>query len=187
MGKIVLGAVIPDQAKCPPKGRRRAPFGERKMTIPRSIAELDFSRMKQKLLDPEEGAGLNTTEIDLAEREYRKFLALHLACPDIPLVPNRLVDLMWHAHILDTQRYADDCNRLFGHVMHHDPYVGIDGPDSVLELHALFEETRRAYERSFGPYPLDRLAAVRCKGHACHVPTPCACRVPGACNSIRAA
>lgn len=157
------------------------------MTITLSIAELDFSRMKQKLLDPEEGVDLNTTEIDLAEQEYRKFLALHLACPDIPLVPNRLVDLMWHAHILDTQRYVENCKSIFGHVMHYDPYVWIDGPDSVRELETLFEETRRAYERRFRQYPLDRLAAVRCKGHACHVPTPCACRAPGACNGIRAA
>lgn len=157
------------------------------MNISLSIAALDFSRIKQKLLDPEEGAGLTATEIDLAEQEYRKFLALHLAHPELPLVPNRLVDLMWHAHILDTQRYADDCLRLFGHVMHHDPYVGIDGPASVRELKMLFDETRRVYEAQFGPYPMDRLAAARCKGHACHVPTPCACRTPGACKGVMAA
>lgn len=157
------------------------------MNIPHAIAALDFTRMTQKLLDPEEGAGLTATEIDLAEQEYRKFLALHLAHPELPLVPNRLIDLMWHAHILDTQRYAHDCLRLFGHVMHHDPYMGIDGPASVRELEALFSETRKAYEERFGPYPMERLAAVRCKGHACHVPTPCACRVEGACRSVMAA
>jgi hypothetical protein len=157
------------------------------IALPDAIARLDFSRMKQKLLDPEEGAGLSPAEIDLADLEYRKFLALHQAYPAVPLVPNRLVDVMWHAHILDTIRYTDDCLRLFGHVMHHDPYMGIDGPASVAELDAFFKATQGYYERHFGPYPLERLSAVRCKGHACHVPTPCACRVTGACTSVLAA
>jgi hypothetical protein len=155
--------------------------------LPAVIAALDFSRIRQKLLDPVEGCGLNPDQLDLAELEYRKFLALHLAHPTVPLVPNRLVDVMWHAHILDTQRYATDCQRLFGHLLHHDPYVGIDGPASQQELAALFAETRSYYEMHFGPYPTAALEAVRCKGHACHVPTPCACRVPGACTSKTAA
>lgn len=156
-------------------------------SLPSAITQLDFSRMKQKLLDPEEGAGLSPSEIELADREYRRFLALHLSYPSIPLAPNRLVDLMWHAHILDTLRYTDDCLQIFGHVMHHDPYMGIDGPDSVAELDSLFLTTQQHYERHFGAYPLAKLSAVRCKGHACHVPTPCACRVTGACKNVMAA
>lgn len=155
--------------------------------LPTSIAALDFSRMRQKLLDPEEGSGLSPDQLDLAEQEYRRFLTLHLLHPTLALVPNRLVDLFWHAHILDTQRYASDCQQLFGYVLHHDPYVGIDGPASRQELAALFSVTRAYYEAHFGPYPMAELQAVRCKGHACHVPTPCACRVPGACTSRAAA
>jgi hypothetical protein len=151
--------------------------------LPHAIATLDFTRMRQKLLGPVEGCGLTASQLDFAEREYRRFLSLHLAHPTVPLVPNRLVDVMWHAHILDTQRYAMDCERLFGHLLHHDPYVGIGGPASEQELATLFAETRTYYEARFGPYPTNALEAVRCKGHACHVPTPCACRVPGACKS----
>jgi hypothetical protein len=30
-------------------------------------------------------------------------------------------DKVWHAHILDTTKYSDDCNRAFGHLLHHAP------------------------------------------------------------------
>lgn len=153
-------------------------------SLPRLIAELDFSRMRQKLLDPKEGIGLTVAELDQAESEYRRFLALHHFYPHEPLVPSRLVDQIWHAHILDTQRYSEDCIRLFGHMLHHDPYMGIDGDASARELDALFERTRATYERHFGPYPYQKMSLVRCEGHACHVPSACACRVPGACKKV---
>lgn len=152
--------------------------------FPQPIAELDFTRMRQKLLDPSEGIGLTAAELDQAESEYRKFLALHFLYPHEALVPSRLVDQIWHAHILDTQRYSADCLRLFGHMLHHDPYMGIDGPASERELEALFERTRGLYERHFGPYPHQEMSLVRCEGHACHVPSACACRVPGACKNV---
>lgn len=155
------------------------------VSLPSAIASLDFTRMKQKLMDPEEGEGLTPEELALAELEYRRFLALHKRYPSLPLVPNRLVDVFWHAHILDTQRYAEDCLSLFGYVLHHDPYMGIDGPESQQELSTLFEKTKAVYEGLFGAYPLARLSAARCKGHPCHAPSPCACRTPGACTSHR--
>lgn len=151
--------------------------------LPPAIANLDFSRLRQKLMDPTDGLGLSLTELDKAEREYRRFLAMHKHHPSAPLVPNRLVDAFWHAHILDTQRYSTDCLAVFGYVLHHDPYVGIDGPESVRVLESMFAQTKALYESLFGPYPSQELEAMRCKGHACHVPTPCACRVPGACTS----
>jgi hypothetical protein len=154
--------------------------------LPTAIAALDFSRMRQKLLNPSEGAGMDIADLDLAEAEYRRFLALHLAHPYAPLVPSKAVDAFWHAHILDTQRYADDCIRLFGHILHHDPYVGIDGPDSRRELEDMFTSTRALYEARFGRYPGQKLTAARCQGHACHAPTECACRVPEACKGIQA-
>lgn len=43
-----------------------------------------------------------------------RLLALRLAYPEVDIVPCRLVDEMWHRHILDTQAYAEDCERIFG-------------------------------------------------------------------------
>jgi len=46
---------------------------------------LDLSNVRMKLADPEEGKGISDGQLDLAEQEYRRFLALHLACPDADL------------------------------------------------------------------------------------------------------
>ena len=35
-------------------------------------------------------------------------LKLMQAYPDQPAVPSKLVDLVWHEHILDTQQYQRD-------------------------------------------------------------------------------
>jgi hypothetical protein len=57
------------------------------------------------------------------EEEYRKFLALHLSYPDVDIVPCKIVDEIWHQHILDTAAYRDDCDALFGRFLDHFPYV----------------------------------------------------------------
>ena len=53
--------------------------------------------------------------------EYRKFLALHLAYPDADIVPCKLVDDIWHQHILDTCAYREDCDVIFGRFLDHFP------------------------------------------------------------------
>ena len=37
------------------------------------------------------------------------------------IVANKLVDLVWHEHILDTRVYMIDCTALFGRYLHHYP------------------------------------------------------------------
>lgn len=36
-------------------------------------------------------------------------------------VPNKQIDEMWHEHILDTRKYSDDCQTVFGYYLHHTP------------------------------------------------------------------
>ena len=62
-------------------------------------------------------------------------LKLMQAYPDQPAVPSKLVDLVWHEHILDTQQYQRDTLRLFGH------YVT---PESHPLQPALHDATRHA-------------------------------------------
>lgn len=40
---------------------------------------LDLSNVRMKLADPDEGKSISDGQLDLAEQEYRRFLALHLA------------------------------------------------------------------------------------------------------------
>jgi hypothetical protein len=98
-----------------------------------AIDELDFERIKAKMMHRQRG-GSTPDAVTRAELGYRQFLKLAAKYPSVPVVPNEAVDEFWHMHILDTRRYADDCERIFGHLLHHDPYVGIDGPEDEARL-----------------------------------------------------
>merc|ERR1712032_1544424 len=44
---------------------------------------------------------------------------------------SKLVDLVWHEHILDTQQYKMDCQRMFGRYIHHAPAFGDNEDEAV--------------------------------------------------------
>src|SRR5260370_36796533 len=113
------------------------------------IDELDFERIKAKMLHRKRGA-LTAEAIARTEQGYRQFLKLSAKFPAVPVVPNEAVDEFWHLHILDTQRYAADCERIFGHMLHHDPYVGIDGPEDETQLLKLAAATPPVAARRVG-------------------------------------
>ena len=50
------------------------------------------------------------------------------------------------------------------------------------DLKDSFKETKKLYEKHFGKYPNILNDAARCEDHACHVKSPCACRVESACK-----
>jgi hypothetical protein len=147
-----------------------------------NVAKLDFERLKHKCTESSE-AEMSAEEWNFAEKEYRRFLSLKSFYPSVSLVPSKLIDEIWHAHILDTRAYREDCQKVFGQFIDHYPYFGIYGDDDYRDLHDAFQRTVALYERHFGKYPTGTgNEAMRCQDHACHVPTSCACRVPGACN-----
>lgn len=151
------------------------------------VALLNFDKLKWKLTQSAE-ATWNDEQCDFADIEYRKFLSLKKWYPKLIFVPSKLVDKFWHEHILDTQNYADDCKKIFGHFLHHYPYFGIYGDKDQDNLQLAFDETVKCYEQHFGEFPTNKLfgeralTASRCADHACHVPSTCACRTPGACR-----
>ena len=114
------------------------------------IQALDLSMIKLKLQDVEEGPGWTSEKCDAMEVDYRRFLALKRAYPDVEIVPNKEVDLFWHQHILDTEKYAQDCEALFGTFLHHYPYFGMQGEEDYARLCAAFSETQSLYEAHFG-------------------------------------
>lgn len=134
------------------------------------LAELDLSMIRMKIADPIEGKGWSEAQLDVAEQEYRRFLALHLMYPESEIVPCELVDEMWHAHILDTMAYADDCQRIFGFFLHHFPYFGLRGPDDAANLVDAYDATLERYMATFGepPQGVWRPAeAMKCVRKAC--------------------
>lgn len=117
------------------------------------LCDLDLSMVRRKLADPHEGQGWGAPELDLAEQEYRRFLALHLMYPNEAIVPCGLVDEIWHQHILDTRAYAEDCERIFGSFLHHFPYFGMRSDVDALQLISAYENTIETYQRAFGAPP----------------------------------
>lgn len=70
--------------------------------LPASIEALNFEKLKFKLTSGKE-AVMSKEVFEFAEQEYKRFLALKCFHPKETLVPNKLVDEFWHAHILDTR------------------------------------------------------------------------------------
>jgi hypothetical protein len=129
------------------------------------IAQLDLTMVKLKLMDTEEGRGWAADYCDRVETEYRRYLVLSRHYPEKAIVPSRIVDDFWHYHILDTQAYAEDCERVFGFFLHHYPYFGMRGPEDAQALGDADDETLALYDRHFGEPPTDlwiRSGSARC-------------------------
>tara|TARA_R110002124_G_scaffold81978_3_gene215519 strand:- start:2238 stop:2693 length:456 start_codon:yes stop_codon:yes gene_type:complete len=88
------------------------------------------------------------------ETLYRNFLYLNFAYGDkYKIAPTHEVDLFWHEHILDTKKYIEDCNIIFGDVLHHYPYAGMDGSEiNESRLKEIFQKTQELHNVEFGYY-----------------------------------
>lgn len=133
------------------------------------LVALDLSMIRRKLQDPEEGMGWSEEECLEVELDYKRYLALKRAYPDREIVPNQPVDKFWHYHILDTQKYAEDCQELFGYFLHHYPYFGMNGPEDEQALVDAFDDTCDLYQHHFGEPYADGRAKCRtaCKPQKC--------------------
>jgi hypothetical protein len=114
------------------------------------IQSLDLDPIKFKLMDREEGQGWSRETVERMEIEYKRFLTLLVKHPSEPIAPNKDVDKFWHAHILDTQKYIDDCARIFGRYLHHFPYFGMRGADDAAALANAGRRTKELYAAEFG-------------------------------------
>ena len=133
------------------------------------IERLDLTMIKLKLQDAEDGPGWTAQECDEAEADYRRFLALKRAYIDRDIVPNRIVDAFWHQHILDTEKYAKDCDEVFGYFLHHFPYFGMRGGNDKANLVSAFEDTKQLFHRHFGQEYAAEMSKCRtaCKPQKC--------------------
>lgn len=114
------------------------------------IAALDLDPIKVKLMHKESGEGWTLDQANAVEFEYRRFLYLMKKFPHEQTAPLFDVDTFWHYHILDTMKYAADCEQVFGYFLHHFPYIGLRGEDDVAAHHRVGERMRELYEETFG-------------------------------------
>lgn len=127
--------------------------------------EIDLNSVRDALIEKQRWS---LKRAEAARAEYIRFLTLLQMKPGFMLVPwpnaegQDDLDQFWHQHILDTAKYAADCRRLFGRMIHHNPHV-VRG--SGQETDAV-EKTQRLYARTFssGSYgrPVDTALLTGC-------------------------
>lgn len=106
----------------------------------KQIQELNLTSVIARL---QRETSLSAEVLTQAETQYRQFL--QLCRDDTGTVPTELADKVWHTHILDTRKYAADCEALFGQFMHHTPHSQIT---PALEAAAL--KTQKVWAEKFG-------------------------------------
>ncbi len=117
------------------------------------LQQLDLEPIVIKAMDQEEGLGWSFDYALEVSDEYRKFLVLCLQNPNIAIVPSTQVDDFWHLHILDTQKYAQDCEACFGYFLHHFPYFGMRDEQDANNLEMAWKQTKELYIREFITLP----------------------------------
>jgi len=115
------------------------------------IYSINFSRIIKKLVLHR---GWLADDAEETCKLYRNFLLLKKKYPQAALPPSEDIDEFWHNHILDTEAYEKDCSLIFGSLLHHYPYLGIDGVTDLAYLNKAFEETQALYYKEFGNYIL---------------------------------
>jgi hypothetical protein len=130
-----------------------------------AVNGLEFGMLKRKLVEEH---GWTAEFCDEVESLYRQFLALNVRYPDRKVCPTGPIDEFWHAHILDTQAYARDCETVFGYFLHHFPYFGMRGPDDQAALDKAFAESVELFELHFGVNPTaGDISARSCASQRC--------------------
>jgi hypothetical protein len=123
--------------------------------MPRVIAAiqaLDLEPVKLRVMDPELGEGWTREHTDNIEHAYKNYLTMLVKYPEDAedIMLSKDVDEFWHTHILQTIKYTEDCQNVFGNFLHHTPHIGERTSADLERRVALAEKTRRLYEREFG-------------------------------------
>ena len=128
-----------------------------------AIQALDLTPIKFKTTRNEDGYGWSADYADKMALAYKRYLILHAKYPEMTLAPEQDIDRFWHMHILDTRKYAADCEATFGHFVHHFPYLGLRGEEDAKALEAAFVKMHQLYAQEFGePVPALQRDAAYC-------------------------
>lgn len=82
------------------------------------VTELDLAWIASRLVEKKE---FDRVVAEKAVTEYRTFLQIVVENPTRSVGISALADHAWHMHILDTRRYAEDCQAIAGFFIHHEP------------------------------------------------------------------
>ena len=147
----------------------------RSSEIDNRVENLNFERIVWKIMNDPFTPDMTQEDIQLAIKQYKRFLNLKIRFPGLNLVPTDDIDMIWHTHILDTEQYAKDCNDLFGTFLHHNPFFGEFGNETQEEMGSMFKQTSDVWLQEYNEV-LSAPVYFRCDGKKCHVPSNCRCR-----------
>jgi hypothetical protein len=85
------------------------------------LKALDLSLIAAYLMNFQNRYGWTRQQAYRAIGRYKTFLFITYLYPQIFLVPTQEIDQVWHCHILHTRKYRQDCKRLFGCFIDHEP------------------------------------------------------------------
>lgn len=91
------------------------------------LKALNLSPIAAYLMNPHNGYGWCRRQALQAIGRYKTFLFVCYLYPQIRLVPTQEIDCVWHAHLLHTRLYRQDCQRLFGYFIDHEPDSAFEG------------------------------------------------------------
>src|SRR5688572_3250946 len=116
------------------------------------IEALDLESVKLRMMDAELGEGWTRPYADSIAVAYKTYLTMLVKYPDDAedILLSEDVDEFWHTHILQTRKYMQDCQNVFGNYLHHEPYVGEVTSADIERRTVQAEKTRQLYEREFG-------------------------------------
>jgi hypothetical protein len=83
--------------------------------------------------------------------EYKKFLFLGLVA-DFPVTPPKVIDQVWHEHLLFSRGYREFCDQVLGREFdHHPELVPVD--QQTARFQAQYDATLALYQSEFGGEP----------------------------------
>lgn len=110
---------------------------------------LDLGPIAYQLMRSTSGPQWTEQRTKRAIAHYLAFLYLVQCYPDHQLTPTWDVDQVWHYHILDTHKYAEDCQQLFGRFVHHFPYFGARSEADRQIWHQAYALTQLLFRQHF--------------------------------------
>ena len=132
------------------------------------VQAIDLEPIAYKLVYPEDGQGWSAEKTYKLIELYRYFLVLNEIYPNISIVPTKEIDKVWHAHILDTAKYREDCEKAFGRFVDHFPYFGLRGEEDAKNLQSTYQTSRALFMEHFGIDPSSPVTqAADCGSGSC--------------------
>lgn len=113
------------------------------------VARLDFMDQDAHLIN---FCSWKSDKVMVIESLYKEWLILHKVYGhSITMAPSKALDEYWHQHItLDTRKYMEDCNIVFGYYLHHYPYFGLTEKETKADLEQGFALTQKLFQKHFG-------------------------------------